>query len=162
MGRAGPSRQAPSGLAGDVVGGPLARGQLPAVLLSGPGGPGGRRTRHPGSGSPGGSPGPRGTRHPGSRGPRGPGGFFRIFDFSPLDPLGGPGGPSGPTLERTIFYDFLKISFFGHKSSLFQSCAILVWTMRFSITYSIYEHIFTIGFRNFQIRCHSGTLRSHL
>ena len=94
--------------------------------------------------------------------PGGPGGFFRIFDFSPLDPLGGPGGPSGPTLERTIFYDFLKISFFGHNSSLFQSCAILVWTMRFSISYSIYEHIFTIGFRNFQIRCHSGTLRSHL
>ena len=77
---------------------------------------------------------------------------FRIFDFGALDPLGGPGGPLGPTLEKTVFYDFLKISFFGHNSSLFHSCAILVWTMRFSIFHSIYEHIFTTGFRNFQIR----------
>ena len=50
---------------------------------------------------------PRGPQHTHTH-PRAPGAPGRIFDFSPLDPLGGPGGLSGPTLERTIFYDFLK------------------------------------------------------
>ena len=88
--------------------------------------------------------------------------FFSIFLGGALDPLGEFVRPPGPTLEKTIFYNFLKIWFFGYKWLFFQSCDILVWTMRFSIFHSIYEHIFTTGFRNFQIRCHSGTLRSHL
>ena len=63
---------------------------------------------------------------------------FRFFDFGALDPLVGTGGPLGPTLEMTDFYDFLKISFFGHNSSLFQSCAILVSPIEFSVFLSIY------------------------
>ena len=55
-----------------------------------------------------------------------------------LDPLNSPGGPLGPTLERTILYDVLKFSFFGHNSSLFQSCAILVSTIKFIVFLSIY------------------------
>ena len=88
--------------------------------------------------------------------------FCSMFLGGALDPLGEFVRPPGPTLEKTIFYNFLKICFFGYKWFFFQSCAILVWTMRFSISYSIYEHIFTTGFRHFHIRCHSGTLRSHL
>ena len=53
--------------------------------------------------------------------PGGPGGFFRIFDFGPLDPLGGPESPSGPTLEKRVFYDFLKISLILRFSSIFHS-----------------------------------------
>ena len=66
------------------------------------------------------------------------GGISRFFDFGALDPLVGTGGPLGPTLEMTDFYDFLKIWFFGHNSSLFQSCAILVSPIEFSVFLSIY------------------------
>ena len=59
--------------------------------------------------------------------------FFRFFDFEAVDPLEGLGAPLGPTLERIIFYDFLKILFFVHKASFFKSCDFLVASVFFSV-----------------------------